>query len=272
MQRGFQIKSPSAHEIRRSGRILLVNLALMALLIGVGTFILRFSSNIEESTGSEENLIGLIISALVLALCLPSGVIVWRETRTLADLLTSSAFRPRSATSHRWRTEEVRLLLRDSMLAASAILLGIWALPLLSQLLSLGKFSIPIPIIFLAGVAFVLGRSVLKVHSALEGTLERTMLGPVIAASPESELQAEAKRATTSVVPMPSDADGSTPEPPPEAESATYSEAVEAAHSAAVERLPHSGTPEDPNATAPKRIRPITSRKPSSGPGDPSAR
>jgi CPA2 family monovalent cation:H+ antiporter-2 len=272
MQRSFQIKSPAAHEIRRSGRLLLVNLALMALLIGVGTFILRFSSNLEASTGSEENLIGLIISALVLALCLPSGVIVWRETRTLADLITSSAFRPRSATSHRWRTEEVRLLLRDSMLAASAVLLGIWALPLLSQLLALGALSIPIPIIFLAGVAFVLGRSFLKVHSALEGTLERTMLGPVVTSSSESELQAEAKRATSSVVPIPTDSDGNTPEPVEEAESATYLEAVEAAHSAAVERLPHSGTAEDANATAPKRIRPIASRKPSSGPGDPSAR
>ena len=271
MQRSFQLKSPSAHEIRRSGRILLVNLALMALLIGVGTFILRFSSNLEASTGSEENLIGLIISAVVLALCLPSGVIVWRETRTLADLLTSSAFRPRSATSHRWRTEEVRLLLRDSMLAATAVLLGIWALPLLSHLLSLGKLSIPIPIIFLAGVAFVLGRSVLKVHSALEGTLERTMLGPVATSAPEPELQAEAKRATTSVAPTPTESSIGSGEPLPEAESATYSDAVENGHSAAVERLPYSGTPEDPEAAAAKRIRPIASKKPSAGPVDPEA-
>jgi hypothetical protein len=53
------------------------------------------------------------------------------------------------------------------MLAASAVLLGVWALPLLSQLLSLREFSVPIPIIFLAGIAFVLGRSVLKLYSPL---------------------------------------------------------------------------------------------------------
>lgn len=177
LQKSFEFNSPSAKEIQRSGRIMVVNLALMAILIGVGTFILRFSDNLGDFAGATESVIGLVISAIVLALSIPSGVIVWRESQKLADLLTASAFRPRTAGSHQWRTEEVRLLLRDSMLALSAIALGVWAVPLLSQLLALGEFSIPIPIIFLAGIAFVLGRSVLKLHSALEGTLERTILG-----------------------------------------------------------------------------------------------
>lgn len=178
LQLSFQFHSPSSRQIQRSGRILIVNLALMALLIGVGTFVLRFSENLGSLIGVEESLIGLVISALVLALCLPSGIVMWRESRTLADLLTASAFRPRTRESHHLHTGEVRLLLRDSMLAASAILLGVWAVPLLSQLLSLGNFSVPIPVIFLIGLAFVLARSVLKLHSALEATLERTMLGP----------------------------------------------------------------------------------------------
>ncbi len=189
MQKSFEFNSPSSKEIQRSGRIMIVNLALMALLIGVGTFILRFAENLANFTGVAESVIGLVLSAAVLTLCIPSGVIVWRESRKLADLLTSSAFRPRTADSHRWRTEEVRLLLRDSMLALSAILLGVWAVPLLSQLLALGEFSVPIPIIFLAGVAFVLGRSVLKLHSALEGTLERTILGPASAVAGEKPIE-----------------------------------------------------------------------------------
>lgn len=178
LQKSFQFNSPSARQIQRSGRVVIVNVALMALLIGVGTFILRFSENLGDLMGLEESIIGLAISAGVLALCIPSGVVVWRESHRLTDLLTASAFRPRTAVSHRWRAEEVRLLIRDSLLAAVAILLGVWALPLLSQLLSLGNFSVPIPIIFLAGLAFVLARSFLKLHSALEGTLQRTMLGP----------------------------------------------------------------------------------------------
>ena len=177
MQRSFQFNSPSTREIQRTGRGLLVNLALMAILIGVGTVVTRFSDDLAELVNLEESIVGLVIAAVVLALCIPSGIVVWRESTKMADLMTASAFRPRSADSHRWRTEEVRLLLRDSMLAASAILLGVWAVPLVSQLLSLGEFSVPIPIIFLAGIAFILGRSILKVHSALEGTLERTMLG-----------------------------------------------------------------------------------------------
>lgn len=178
LQKSFEFNSPSAKEIQRSGRVMIVNLALMALLIGVGTFTLSFSDNLGDFMNVEESVIGLAISAGVLALCIPSGVILWKESRKLADLLTTSAFRPRTAGSHRWRTEEVRLLLRDSMLGLSAILLGVWAIPLLSRLLALGDLSTPIPIIFLIGVAFILARSGLKLHSALESTMQRTILGP----------------------------------------------------------------------------------------------
>ncbi len=180
LQKSFEFNSPSAKEIQRSGKIMLVNLSLMAILIGVGTLVLRFAHNTGDFAGATESVVGLAISAAVLALSVPSGLIIWRESQRLADLLTASAFRPRTADSHRWRTEEVRLLLRDSILALSAIALGIWAVPLLSQLLALGDFSVPIPIIFLAGIAFVLGRSVFKLHSALEGTLERTILGATV--------------------------------------------------------------------------------------------
>ncbi|MDA1296896.1 MAG: cation:proton antiporter [Chloroflexi bacterium] len=201
LQKSFQFNSPSAKEIQRSGRVLLVNLALMALLIGVGTFVLRFSEDLGEFIGVAESIIGLAISASVLGLCLPSGVVVWRESSKLADLLTASAFRPRTAESHRWRTEEIRRVLRDSILAASAVLLGVWAVPLLSQLLSLGEFSVPIPVIFLAGIAFVLARSVLKLHSALENTLERTMLGPAETSPATAAAAATVMSSTATPVP-----------------------------------------------------------------------
>ena len=178
MQQSFQFNSPSTAALRGSGRVMLVNLALMALLIGVGTFVLRFTDEFGELMGASPSVVGLVISIVILALCIPSGVVLWRESRVFADLLTSSALRPRTKESHRWRTEELRLLVRDSLLAAVAILLGVWAVPLLSQLLALGNVSVPVPILFIAGVAFVLGRSIIKLHSALEGTLGRTMLGP----------------------------------------------------------------------------------------------
>ena len=191
LQQSFQFKGPSTREIQRTGRVILVNLALMALLIGVGTFVLRFTNALSDLIGLEASVVGLVISSGVLALCLPSGIILWRESRTLADLLTRSAFRPRSAGSHRLRTEEARLLLRDSMLAAVAILLGVWAVPLISQLLLIGDFSVPVPIVFLAGIAFVLARSVIKLHAALAGTLEKTMLGPPVEETPADDERAD---------------------------------------------------------------------------------
>ncbi len=244
LQKSFEFNSPSAKEIQRSGRVVVVNLVLMALLIGVGTFILSFSSNLGDFLRVEEDIIGLVISASVLALCIPSGVVLWRESRNLADLLTASAFRPRTAGSHRWRTEEVRLLLRDSILGLSAILLGVWAIPLLSRLLALGEFSAPIPIIFIIGVAFVLARSFLKLHSALEGTMERTILGPGEAATDPQTAPGEGVKK-----PGPGTSGLETPTHPTQQRSPVPSSAV---------------TDSEQQSTGPaKRLRPIRRVKPS---------
>ncbi len=248
LQKSFEFHSPSAKEIQRSGRIMLVNMALMAILIGVGTFILRFSDDIARLTNLSESVVGLALSAGVLALSLPPGIIVWRESRKLADLLTASAFRPRTADSHRWRTEEVRLLLRDSILALSAIALGIWAIPLLSQLLALGDFSIPIPIIFLAGIAFVLFRSVLKLHKALEGTLERTILGPT---DPPPTSPTSGARSST-------DSESLRSESPAASPGVSAASTTSAPHSA-----PSANVPSDQTSGTPKVLRPFVVKKPS---------
>jgi high-affinity Fe2+/Pb2+ permease len=72
LQKSFQFNSPSSKEIQRSGRIMLVNLTLMALLIGVGIFVLRFSESLGRFSGLEESIIGLATSAIVLALSVRS--------------------------------------------------------------------------------------------------------------------------------------------------------------------------------------------------------
>jgi hypothetical protein len=71
----------------------------------------------------------------------------------------------------------MRLLVRDSLVAAIAILVAVWALPFLARLLELGQLSVPLPLLLLAGLVFVLVRTAFKVHAALQDSLSKTMLG-----------------------------------------------------------------------------------------------
>ncbi len=187
LQRAFSFKSPTALAIQRSGKLALLSMVLISVLLGIGTFSLRFSANLSSWLRIDESLVGLGISAGVLALCLPSGFVLWRQLSGMAELLSKSAFRPITRIGRDWNPKTAEALLRDSMMAGIVLLLGIWAIPFISNLLKIGEFSVPIPIIILLALGLIFARSVVKLHSALQTTLAQTMLGPDPAKKPDEE-------------------------------------------------------------------------------------
>ena len=188
LQRTFRFESPAAKAIQNAGRNSLIALALMSVLLGVGTFALSFTSQLSDWTKLEPNIIGLVISGIVVALCVPSGFVLWRQISELADLLSKSAYRPVGGIGLAWNADRAEQLIRDSMLAGVVILLGLWALPFVVRLLELGELSVPIPILFLLALGLVFARSVRSLHGVLQETLSQTMMGPSPRAG-SSELQ-----------------------------------------------------------------------------------
>lgn len=173
----FSIRSEAAIELQHATRVIVINVAIIALLIAVGTILARLAENLSMLLNLSNSTFGLAIAGGVIALSVPSAVIIWRELQVLADALSVYLFRWRRASSRGWRQEDLRRVLRDTMLAVVTVLISIWAIPFLSQLAIIGRISGPLPVLVLVGMVFLVARSVFKVHAVLQDTFSRTFLG-----------------------------------------------------------------------------------------------
>ncbi len=175
----LSIKGPITTKIRHSSKVILINFSIIAVLIGVATFLLRFVPELSEVIKLHESILALVISAGVLTLCVPSAVFIWKSLQTITDNL-SSAILGRSfivSSPSLWGKSNLHSLIRDSILMLMVGLLLIWSLPFLSQLLFLGTFSAPVPIILIAVLCVLTWRKSSEIHNLLHLTFSRTFLG-----------------------------------------------------------------------------------------------
>jgi len=177
LRASFVQRGPIAQQVSRATRIILLNVAIIMVLVAIGTFILGYRAPLSRYLPLSDSEFGLIVGFGVLILCAPSGLAIWRELQDLAEKLTLQLFQRRAASMGRWKQEEVRQLLRDSILAALVLLLAVWAVPFLSHLLSLGRLSVPLPLLLLGGAVFITGRIALRIQRILVTTFSRTFLG-----------------------------------------------------------------------------------------------
>jgi CPA2 family monovalent cation:H+ antiporter-2 len=177
LQRAFRFNSPHSRRIQRSVRVILLNVGIIVVIIAVATGIIEFTAQLSALTRLQEGLVGLIIGGLTLALCIPPAWATLRSLRTLSDGIIEYMLSSQSRTSARWGRQNLHKVLRDSVIILMIILPPIWAIPLISRLLSVGALPAPAAILVLLGAAAVMILAAFQIHSILETTFSRTFLG-----------------------------------------------------------------------------------------------
>jgi len=175
--RAFHFDSPHARRIRRPVRLMLLNLGIIVLLIAISTGILQFTAQLSTLTGLEESLWGLIVGGAVLALCMPSAVVIWRSLGTLTEEIADYVLPGRRPGPNNRMWSNRRVLLRDTFIILILVLPVIWSIPLISRLFSLGALAAPLPVLVLIGVSAGLTLAAFQIHRVLESTFSRTFLG-----------------------------------------------------------------------------------------------
>ena len=177
VRRAFTFRGELTHMIQRSGRVIILNLGVIVVLITAGTFLVRFVEPLGELVNLQRSLLGLIVGFATIVLCVPAAAILWKQLTVLADALTAYIFDDLGDSSTIWHRGDLRNIFHDSILTVILIMLAIWTIPLVTELLSIGRFSVPVPILLLIAVALLTGRTIFKVHGLLEDTFSRTFLG-----------------------------------------------------------------------------------------------
>ena len=157
----------------------MINFGITVVLIGLGTFALIFASELSSMTGLQEHMLGLAVGGLVMLLCIPPTVFIWRALQKLTDNLSSAIIKRDMTSINLLGKTDLHLhhIVRDSILIAMITLILIWSLPLISQLIILGSFSTPVPIILLIGLIALLWRVAFKIHKTLVDAFSKAFLG-----------------------------------------------------------------------------------------------
>ena len=173
----FGMEGEVANVVRRSGRVIIVNLGVIVVSIGLGTFALSYAGELSRGLNTQQGMLGLIVSCLVVLLCIPPSIFIWRALQRMTDGLSAFIFRRNLSNLRLLNRGGLHIILRNSILLVIVVMLVIWSLPLLSQLVVLGSFSTPIAIFALIGVVGLLWRVSFKIHGLMESTFSHTFLG-----------------------------------------------------------------------------------------------
>lgn len=177
LSRAFTFNSPRARRIQRSAKLICLNLVIIIVLISIGTGLLQFVDNVSILIHLTESLLGLVVGGSVLALCIPSAVAIWRSLQVLSDAIAAYVFPGAWEAGERPRASSVHVVLRDSILILLLAIPGIWSIPFISQLMSLGSLSTPLPILMLVGLVAGVAWAAFQIHEVLEQTFGHALLG-----------------------------------------------------------------------------------------------
>ena len=172
----FARDSVAALVVQHAIKIIIINLLIIVVIIGIGTFSLRFVDDLALISNIRADVIGLLISFLLLMLCLPFFIVVWRNIRNLVDESVAHVL-IRRLSAKKWRREAVRAILRDSIVISLTVLVGIWFIPFIISLLNIGSFALAMPVLLLALVIYLILRFVFDIHGQLEQSFRQTILG-----------------------------------------------------------------------------------------------
>lgn len=177
MRTVFGMEGEVANLVRRSGRAIIVNLGVIVVTIALGTVALNFAGDISGDLGIQKGMFGVILSSIVVLMCIPPSVFIWRALQRMTDGLSAYILRRNLVGLQVISGSGLHIILRNSILIVIVVLLGIWSLPLISQLVVLGSFSTPIAIFALVGVVALLWRVSFRIHALMVTSFSHTFLG-----------------------------------------------------------------------------------------------
>jgi CPA2 family monovalent cation:H+ antiporter-2 len=160
--------------MRHAVASVMVNLVIVAVLLGAATVALQFVAELAPLARLREDAMGLVAGGLTLVLVFPSVVVIWRNLRVIVDEAARYAL-SRRPSARLWPREALRHVLRESIALALVVVVGLWSIPFIAKLLSIGSLALAVPLLMLAAVLYFTVGSVRDIHSRVEAVFHHTL-------------------------------------------------------------------------------------------------
>ena len=166
-------RRPAPEVVVRGARSAAVNFGIIGLVVIAGVLIANAGTGIANDLGIPSDLLAVALLGIVVTLIVPAGIVLWRVLCELDALYIRRAL-VRFDGSPGLRLAEVAGTGIISLLLLAS---GVWLVTRLSDMMSVGNVTSPVPalvMVFSAGLTATLAT---KVHSQMDRTFRRTLLG-----------------------------------------------------------------------------------------------
>jgi hypothetical protein len=146
-----------------------------------GIAVLNMSESLAEMLHVSRSTVGLIIGAVLVTLSVPPGLTLWKALADVSEEVTQERLLSKLHVKRDSFTGSAAALIEHSLLAIAMFIIAVWMTPLLWELVSVGELATPASALIVVATMALTARIALKIHSALEETVERTFLGEAVA-------------------------------------------------------------------------------------------
>jgi CPA2 family monovalent cation:H+ antiporter-2 len=175
LRSGVGLDSDFKERVRGPALTIVVNFLIVVVMIALGVLGVGVADSVAETIGISEAIVASTMAFAALALSFPSGVAIWRSLERLSERATTHLIL-RDREPRFWLHGAVKNTVRDSVMIAMVFAIGLWAIPVAAQVLSLGPLEVPLPFMVVASLVYVAIRFLQQVHGHLFETFSKTFL------------------------------------------------------------------------------------------------
>ncbi len=172
-RRAMAPAKPAPHDLVRGVRSTAVSFGIIGLVIVAGVLISNVGTNLTSEFGISADLIGVAILASVVTLAVPAGIVLWRVLADLSVVFARRAFVRFNVT----RGLQVADVASTVIVSVLLLIAGVWLVTQLLEVMPVADMTSPLPALIMALSAAVTATLAMKIHSQMDKTFRRTLLG-----------------------------------------------------------------------------------------------
>ncbi|RPJ62789.1 MAG: cation:proton antiporter, partial [Dehalococcoidia bacterium] len=173
---GINQDSVAGFIVRHAVKIIGINLLIIALLAGLGTFALQFFDEIVTLSGLQKDHIGMLTGAILLFLCFPSFIIILKNLINLVDEGIAHMLKDKLS-AQRFGMQKIKTILLHGSITIAIIFIAVAFIPFISRLLLRGTYEMIFPILLTALVIYIIVGLSFGFHSLLERVVSKAFWG-----------------------------------------------------------------------------------------------
>jgi len=175
---------PAPDDLVRGVRSAAVSFGSIGLVVIAGVLISNVGTSLATEVGIPAELVGVAVLAAVVTLAVPAGIVLWKVLIDLGAVFVRRVF-VRFKITTRFNVADV---LSTAIVSVLLLAAGVWTVVQLLEMMPVGELTDPVPALVMALSVAVTATLAMKIHSQMDKTFRRTLLGDMPAvSSPNSD-------------------------------------------------------------------------------------